>query len=105
MTGEQLQDVRASGPRTMAEAIAYLEPIMASASMASYKRALSIIITAAKERDAAVGDLERLLWMGGPCKYCAKDKGKGGHSRMDRPCIPCEPKWRGAPKNKEDKSK
>ena len=89
----------------LTDAIAYLEPIMASTSLVTYQQALGTVITAAKERDAAVGDLERLLWAGGPCKYCAKDKGKGGHSRIDRPCIPCEPKWRGAPKNKEDKSK
>lgn len=64
-------------------------------------RALRVIITAAQERDAAVADLERVLWIGAPCNYCAKDKGKGGHSRLDRPCIPCEPKWRGMKERKK----
>lgn len=85
---------------TTEQAVEYLTPIMQSASMKTYSRALAAVITAAQERDAAVADLERLLWIGGPCKYCAKDKSKGGNSRLDRPCIPCEPKWRGRKERK-----
>lgn len=49
-----------------------------------------------RERDAAVADLERLLWLSGLCKYCAKRKSKTGqHRDLDRPCQSCEPKWRG----------
>lgn len=48
------------------------------------------------ERNAAVADLERVLWLSGLCKYCAKNKSKTGqHGRLDRPCRGCEPKWRG----------
>lgn len=101
MTQEEKADVRASGPRTVEEAVAYLEPIQKSATVGSYAKALGIVITAALERAAAVADVERLLWIGGPCKYCAKDKGKGGHSKLDRPCgQPCEPKWRGLKERK-----
>ena len=85
---------------TTAEAVAYLEQIQKSATVGSYAEALGVVITAAQERDAAVADLERVLWIGAPCNYCAKDKGKGGHSRLDRPCIPCEPKWRGTKERK-----
>lgn len=95
MTQEEKADIRSSGPRSIEEAVAYLEPIQRSADIGNYAKALGIVITAALERDAAVDDLERLLWIGGPCIYCAKDKGQGGHSKLDRPCIPCEPKWRG----------
>lgn len=42
----------------------------------------------------AVADLERLLWLSGICKYCAKGKGKG-HRNLDKPCLSCEPVWRG----------
>ena len=49
---------------------------------------------------AAVADLERLLWLSGICKYCAKGKGKG-HKWLDRPCTSCEPVWRG-PKGKNN---
>ena len=101
MTQEEKADVRVSGPRTVEEAVAYLEPIQKSATVGSYAKALGIVIHAALERAAAVADLERLLWIGGPCKYCAKDKGKGGHSKLDRPCgQPCEPKWRGLKERK-----
>ena len=51
--------------------------------------------TVKAERDAAIKDLERLLWLSGICKYCAKSKGKGGHARLDRTCPSCEPVWRG----------
>lgn len=100
MTPEEKASARASGPRTIEEAVAYLEPIQKSASVGSYAKALGIVIAAALERDAAVADLERLLWINGPCTYCAKNRGKGGNSKLDRPCIPCEPKWRGPKERK-----
>lgn len=85
---------------TTEDAVAALEDI-AHALLPRQKQALGIVITAAMERAAAVADLERLLWIGGPCDYCAKNKGKGGHSKLDRPCIPCEPKWRGMKERKK----
>ena len=102
MTREELAEMADSGPKTIEEAVAYLETIARSAAMKNYAAALYIVIDAAQDRDAAVFDLERLLWQGGPCAYCAKDKGKGGHSRLDRPCVPCEPKWRGRTQKKEE---
>lgn len=103
MTQEELTDVRASGPKTIEEAVAYLRPIARSASVSGYATALNIVIDAALNMDAAAMDLERLLWQkGGPCAYCAMDKGKGGHSMLDRPCVPCEPKWRGRTHKKEE---
>lgn len=47
------------------------------------------------ERDAAVKDVERLLWLSRICRYCAKGKGKGGNGFLDRTCSACEPVWRG----------
>ena len=58
------------------------------------------------ERDAAVADLERLMWITGSCKYCAKNKSKTGqHQRLDRPCRGCEPKWRGPKERKYEEGK
>lgn len=48
------------------------------------------------ERDAAVKDVERLLWLSRICRYCAKSNGKGGNGFLDRTCgAACEPVWRG----------
>ena len=78
MSPEELADVRASGPKTIEEAVEYLKPIARSAAVSGYATALNIVIEAAQNMDAAALDLERLLWQkGGPCAYCAKDKGKG----------------------------
>lgn len=85
---------------TTEQAVAYLGPIQKSATVGSYATALAVVIAAAQERDAAVADMERLLWINGPCTYCAKNKGTGGNSKIDRPCIPCEPKWRGLKERK-----
>ena len=53
------------------------------------------------ERNAAVAELERLMWITGCCKYCAKNKTKTGqHRQLDRPCRSCEPKWRGPKERK-----
>ena len=48
----------------------------------------------------AVADLERVLWLSGLCKYCAKGKGKGNRN-IDRGCPVCEPKWRGPKKRRK----
>lgn len=37
------------------------------------------------ERDDAVADVERLLWLSGLCRYCAKGKGQGNRN-LDGPC-------------------
>lgn len=53
------------------------------------------------ERNDAVDDLERLMWITGCCKYCAKNKSKTGqHRRLDNPCRSCEPVWRGPKKRR-----
>lgn len=53
------------------------------------------------ERDDAVADVERLLWLSGICKYCAKCKSKTGqHRNLDNPCQSCEPVWRGPKKRR-----
>lgn len=52
-----------------------------------------------QELEDAVADIERLLWMTGLCKYCAKGKGKGTR-HLDNPCKVCEPKWRGPKKRR-----
>lgn len=52
-----------------------------------------------QELSDAVADIERLLWLSGLCKYCAKGKGKGTR-QLDRPCQVCEPKWRGPKKRR-----
>lgn len=102
MFQENPHGVRVSAPKTIEDAVAYLAPVALTTSVPEYAAALHIVLEAARDKDAAVSDLERLLWIGGPCAYCAKNKGRGGHSRLDRPCIPCEPKWRGRPQKKEE---
>lgn len=44
--------------------------------------------------NAAAADIEELIWLYGPCRFCIH--GKTGTNRFfDRPCMVCEPKWRG----------
>ena len=43
---------------------------------------------------AACRDIEEMIWLYGPCRFCAHSK-RGGDRYLDRPCKICEPKWRG----------
>lgn len=47
-----------------------------------------------EELAAAVADIEELIWLYGPCRFCKHSKA-GGNRFWDRPCPICEPKWRG----------
>ena len=49
------------------------------------------------ERDAAVADIKRIIWLTGMCQFCAHCTGNR-HRDLDGPCdiCPgCEPEWRG----------
>ena len=47
-----------------------------------------------EELAAARADIEELIWLYGPCRFCKNSK-NGGNRFWDRPCKTCEPKWRG----------